>query len=143
MISTKGRYALRFLIDLAERGEGARVPLKDVAARQGISEKYLQQIARTLVEGGMLSGASGRSGGYALTRPAEGYVVFDVLELVEGALAPVACLAPGAEPCERATTCKTLPLWQGLYEAERAYFSSVTLADLVAGLEPCADALQA
>lgn len=133
MISTKGRYALRVLVDLAEQGEGARVPLKDVAERQGISEKYLQQITRALVDGKMLDGTSGRGGGYRLTRSPADYVVSDVLELVEGTLAPVACLAPGAESCERAATCKTLPLWKGLYETELAYLSSVTIADLLAG----------
>ena len=133
MISTKGRYALRILVDLAEQGSGARVPLKDIAARQEISEKYLQHIVRDLVAGGVLSGTSGRSGGYVLNRKPEECNIADILELMEGTLAPVACLAPGAEPCERAATCKTLPMWRGLYESERAYFGSITIADLERG----------
>lgn len=134
MISTKGRYALRVLIDLADQGDGARVPLKDIAERQEISEKYLQQIVRPLVAGGLVVGASGKRGGYALTRRPEEYVVLDVLELVEGTIAPVACLAKGAEPCERAATCKTLPMWRGVYEHELEYYGSITIATLQRGM---------
>lgn len=133
MISTKGRYALRVLVDLADQGAGARVPLKDIAARQGISEKYLQHIVRTLVAGELLEGTSGKGGGYMLTRKPEDYVVSDVLELVEGTIAPVACLAKDAEPCERAATCKTLPMWKGFYERELEYFGSITVASLQEG----------
>ena len=133
MISTKGRYALRVLIDLADQGAGARVPLKDIAARQGISEKYLQHIVRTLVAGELLEGTSGKGGGYTLTRKPEEYVVSDVLELVEGTIAPVACLEKDAVPCERAATCKTLSMWQGFYERELAYFGSITVASLQEG----------
>ena len=133
MISTKGRYALRMLVDIAEQGNVGLVPLKDVAERQDISEKYLQQIARTLVAGGLLAGTSGRGGGYRLTRTPEDYVVADVLELVEGTLAPVACLADGAEPCDRAPVCKTLPMWIRLYESNLALFGSITVADLAGG----------
>lgn len=130
MISTKGRYALRVLIDLSEQEPGARVPLRDVAERQDISEKYLQQIAKLLVGGGYLRGTSGKGGGYVLARRPEECVVADVLELVEGTIAPVACLAKDAEPCERAATCKTLPMWRELYEKNLAYFGSITVADL-------------
>ncbi len=133
MISTKGRYALRVLVDLAEQGEGARAPLKDIAERQGISEKYLQRIVRTLVSAGLLEGTSGKGGGYRLTKRPDEYVAADVLELVEGTIAPVACLAKGAEPCERAATCKTLPMWKGFYEQELAYFGSITVASLLEG----------
>lgn len=133
MISTKGRYALRVLVDLAEQGDGARARLKDIAKRQGISEKYLQQIARVLADCGMLDGASGRGGGYKLTGRPEDYIVSDVLEKVEGTIAPVACLVPGAPPCDRAPGCKTLPMWRGLYQAELAYLGSITIADLAEG----------
>ena len=133
MISTKGRYALRVLIDLAEQGDGARVPLKDIAERQGISEKYLQHIVRALVAEKLLEGTSGKGGGYVLTKRPDEYVVSDVLELVEGTIAPVACLAKGAEPCERIATCKTLPMWKGFYERELEYFGSITVASLLEG----------
>ena len=133
MISTKGRYALRVLVDLAEQGEGARVPLKEIAKRQGISEKYLQHIVRTLVAEKLLEGTTGKGGGYRLTKRPDEYVGSDVLELVEGTIAPVACLARGAEPCERAATCKTLPIWKGFYECELAYFGSITVASLLEG----------
>ena len=132
MISTKGRYALRMLADIAGQGEGPQ-PLRDVAERQGISEKYLQHIVRTLVAGELLEGTSGKGGGYTLTKKPEEYVVSDVLELVEGTIAPVACLEKDAVPCERAATCKTLSMWKGFYERELAYFGSITVASLQEG----------
>ena len=133
MISTKGRYALRVLVDLAEQGPGGPVPLKDVARRQQLSENYLQRVAKLLVSHGMLAGSGGRGGGYRLTREPGEYVVLDVLEAAEGTLAPVACLTEGAPACERASFCKTLPLWSGYYESVRSYFGGVTVADLVEG----------
>lgn len=133
MISTKGRYAVRVLIDLSEQGEGACVPLRDIANRQGISEKYLQHIAKRLVDEGVLLSVSGKGGGYRMARPADELSVLEVIEAAEGTLAPVACLAPHAEPCDRAAGCKTLPLWQRYYAGMREFFGSITVGDLAAG----------
>ncbi|MBR3493901.1 MAG: Rrf2 family transcriptional regulator [Clostridia bacterium] len=131
MISTKGRYALRFMIDLAEQEQGRYVPLKDISARQEISKKYLEIIARDLVAGGLVTGASGKGGGYRLCRPPEAYTVYEILIQMEGTLSPVACLADGAAPCPRVAGCKTLPLWTGYDRLTRDYFSGVRLSDLV------------
>ena len=102
IVSTKGRYALRVMIDLAERRTDRYTPLKEIAARQGISEKYLENILKTLVQHGLLQGLRGKGGGYRLTRPAGQYRISDILLLTEGSLAPVACLEPGAAACARA-----------------------------------------
>ncbi|MBR3223916.1 MAG: Rrf2 family transcriptional regulator [Atopobiaceae bacterium] len=131
MISTKGRYAIRVVIDIAEQDKGTRVPLGDVAERQAMSEKYLQRIAKSLVEAGLLVGVGGRGGGYALARPAKSISVFEVIRAAEGSLASVACLEKGAEPCERAQNCKALRLWRGLDKMTRSYLEGVTVADLV------------
>lgn len=135
MISTRGRYAVRILVDLAECDmEPDRVvPLREIARRQGVSEKYLQRIARRLVEAGILVGASGKGGGYRLARPANEMRVLEVLEATEGTLAPVACLAPESLSCERADQCKTLVLWERFYTMVCAFFESVTVEDLVTG----------
>ena len=114
MISTKGRYALRVMIDLAEHDRGQPVPLKDIAERQGISKKYLEIIVKDLVEGKLVRGASGKGGGYVLLRKPEEYSVGEIVELMEGTLAPVACLQKDAEECPRYASCATLPLWQEL-----------------------------
>ena len=111
MISTKGRYALRVMIDLAEQAPEAFIPLDTIAARQGISKKYLESILKILVQKKLLKGLRGKGGGYRLTRRAEEYTVGEILELTEGTLAPVACLEAAAEPCPRKETCKTLPMW--------------------------------
>ena len=130
MISTKGRYALRFLADVAEhQGEGF-VPLKDVAERQDISEKYLEIIVKELVKGGLLDAMRGKGGGYRLNRPPEEYGVRAILELLEGPLAPVACLAPSHGGCPREASCRTLPLWRGLDKVISDYLAQYTLADL-------------
>ncbi len=131
MISTKGRYGLRIMLDLAEHGGGNFVPLKDMAARQGISKKYLEIIAKELVKGKLLSSCGGRGGGYRLCRRPEEYTVGEILELLEGPLAPVACLAPGAAPCGRADGCRTLPLWAEFDRMMHDYFYGKTLADLI------------
>ena len=135
MFSTKGRYALRVLIDLAEMGADSPVPLKDIAQRQGISEKYLQHIAKLLVDQGLIAGTSGKGGGYLLARKPEECFVSDVIEATEGTLAPVACLACDADECNRSDTCKTLPMWKQYHEITRDYFSGITIADLANGLD--------
>ena len=109
MISTKGRYAIRVMIDLAEHDQGKYIPLKDIAARQEISKKYLEIIVKDMVAGGLLTGASGKGGGYRLTRKPEDYSVGEILELMEGTLSPVACLAEEVNDCPRKGACKTLP----------------------------------
>lgn len=131
MISTKGRYALRVMIDLAEhRGEG-NIPLKDIAARQEISKKYLEIIVKELVRGKMVRGQGGHGGGYVLCREPEEYTVGEILEWMEGSLATVSCLTQGAPPCKRALTCKTLPLWKEYDQMVRNFFYSKRLTDLL------------
>ncbi len=131
LVSTKGRYALRVLADLAEHRTEGYLPLKEIARRQGISEKYLESILKSLVKNGLLTGLRGKGGGYKLTRAPEQYTVWDVLRLTEDSLSPVACLEEGASPCERAAICPTLAMWQGLDRVIREYLSGVTVADLV------------
>lgn len=130
-VSTRGRYALRVLIDLAEHNNGSYIPMKDVAARQEISLKYLERILPTLTKAKLVEGVHGKGGGYKLTRPPEKYTVGEVLRLTEGDLAPVACLSPDAPPCERAADCRTLQMWKGFYDMTNKYFDSVTVADLI------------
>ena len=134
MISTKGRYAMRFLLDVAERQGDGFVPLKDVAARQEISEKYLEIVVKELVKGGLLDTLRGKGGGYRLNWPPEEYSVKDIIERMEGPLAPVACLEPGQGTCPRRGGCRTLPLWQGLDKVISDYLSRFTLADLLSGI---------
>ena len=131
MISTKGRYAMRFLLDVAERQGDGFVPLKDVAARQEISEKYLEIVVKELVKGGLLDTLRGKGGGYRLNRPPEEYSVKAIIERMEGPLAPVACLEPGQGTCPRREGCRTLPLWQGLDKVISDYLARFTLADLI------------
>lgn len=130
MISTKGRYALRFLVDIAEHQADGFVPLKDVAERQEISEKYLEIIVKELVKGGFLTAMRGKGGGYRLKQAPEQYSVKSILEQMEGPLSPVACLEPGRESCSRKNACRTLPLWEGLDKVISGYLSQFTLADL-------------
>ena len=130
MISTKGRYALRFLVDLAEHQGDGFVPLKDISTRQEISEKYLEIVVKELVKGGLLAAMRGKGGGYRLNRSPEEYSVKSILELMEGPLAPVACLEPGQNTCPRSNGCRTLPLWQGLDKVISDYLAQFTLADL-------------
>ena len=131
MVSTRGRYALRVLIDLAEHNSGSYIPMTDVAARQEISLKYLERILPTLTKAKLIAGVHGKGGGYKLTRAPEDYTVGEILRLTEGDLAPVACLADGAEPCVKASDCRTLKMWQGFYDMTNRYFDSITVADLV------------
>jgi len=131
-ISTKGRYALRLMIDLAEHDDGALVSLKDIAERQEISVKYLEQIVGLLCKSGMLHSGRGPQGGYRLARRPEQYTVGSILRLTEGNLAPVACLADEENPCQRCGQCATLDFWTGLYAAINDYIDRFTLSDLVA-----------
>ena len=131
MISTKGRYALRVMVDLAEHnGEGC-VPLKDIAERQGISKKYLETIVKHLVEGKLVEGLSGKGGGYRLTRQPEEYSVGEILEHTEGSLSTVACLSCGAPRCDRASDCRTLPLWFEFDRLTYDFFYGKKLSDLM------------
>ncbi len=130
LISTKGRYALRVMIDLAERPSEGYVPLKEIAERQGISEKYLEAIIKILVKAKLVSGVRGKGGGYKLTRAPEQYTVGSILRLAEDSLAPVACLEADADACPRAAACRTLPVWQGLDKVINDYLDKITLADL-------------
>ncbi len=131
LVSTKGRYALRVMTDLAEHPAGGYVPLKEIAQRQGISEKYLEAIIKILVKAKLLSGVRGKGGGYKLTRPPEQYTVGSILRLTEDSLAPVTCLGENAAPCARAANCMTLPLWQGLDRVISEYLDNITLVDLL------------
>lgn len=131
MISTRGRYAVRVLLDLAEHADGALIPMKEVAARQGISLKYIERIMPALRNSGLIESTHGIGGGYRLAKPPETVTLWEILSLAEGDLAPVACLETGAEPCGRAPICKTLPVWQGYYALTKDYFSNLTLADLL------------
>lgn len=133
MISTKGRYALRVLIDLAEQDSATPVPLRDIAQRQGISDKYLQHIAKLLVDKGLLVGKNGKGGGYLMAVAPEECSVAAVLDAAEGTLAPVACLACETNDCDKSDTCKTLPMWQKFDDLTRDYFSGITIADLASG----------
>ncbi|MBQ6207907.1 MAG: Rrf2 family transcriptional regulator [Oscillospiraceae bacterium] len=130
LISTKGRYALRALVDMAEHENGEYMPLRDVARRQDISEKYMESVVKLLVRGGILTGVRGKGGGYRLRRPPDQISVGEVLRLCEGTLSPVSCLGPDATPCERAAHCGTLPLWRGLDRVISDYLDRYTLADL-------------
>ncbi len=130
MISTKGRYALRFLIDIAEHQGDGYVPLKDAAGRQEISEKYLEILVKELVKAGLLTALRGKGGGYRLSRAPEEYGVKEILECMEGPLAPVVCLEAG-KTCPRMAECRTLPLWQGLDRVISDYLEQYTLAELV------------
>ncbi len=131
MISTKGRYALRVMIDLAEHTGGGCVPLKDIAERQEISKKYLEIIVRELVKGKLIRGTSGKRGGYTLCRKPEEYSVGEIIELTEGTIVSVACLSGETEKCPRAAECRTLPMWIELDGLIRDFFYSKKLSDLL------------
>lgn len=131
MISTRGRYALRVMIDIAENSNGKHIPLDEIAKRQNISEKYLESILVILTRGNLLLGQRGKGGGYKLVKTPEEYTIASILRLTEGSLSPVACLKSGAEPCARSGECKTLFLWKGLDDAINGYLESKTLADLI------------
>lgn len=130
-ISTKGRYALRVMLDMAWNDTGECIKVKDMATRQGVSEKYLEQIISILTKAGFLRSVRGAQGGYLLTREPKDYTVGDIIRLTEGSMAPVACLDPGAPVCERAEDCDTLSVWQELYDAINGVIDNITLADLL------------
>lgn len=131
MISTRGRYALRILIELAERNAARYTPLKDIAVAQEISEKYLESIVKALVQGGYLAGIRGKHGGYRLSKRPEECTVGSILRLTEISIAPVSCLESGSEPCPRADKCRTLPMWRRLNTLVSDFLDSITLADLM------------
>ena len=131
LISTRGRYALQVMIDLAEHRTDEFVSLKEIADRQEISEKYLESIIRMLVKAKVLVSLRGKGGGYRLKKEPEQYTVGSILRLTEESLAPVACLEETADICPRAGKCRTLPLWQGLEKVINEYLNSVTIADLL------------
>lgn len=133
MISTRGRYAIRVLIDIAENEDenGGCIPLKDIAARQELSKKYLEIIVKDMVAGGLLKGASGKGGGYKLCRGPEEYNVGEILELMEGTLSSVACLADKNMDCPRKDACRTLPMWEEYDKMVHDFFYSKKLSDLL------------
>lgn len=131
IVSTKGRYALRVMIDLAEHPAEEYIPLRKIAGRQEISEKYLEIILKMLVREKFVVGLRGKGGGYRLSRAPEEYTVGEILRCTEDTLAPVACLEEGSGPCVRAAQCRTLPMWQELYRIVNDFFDGITLAELV------------
>lgn len=131
LVSTKGRYALRVMIDLAEHQADGFIPLKIIAERQEISEKYLENIIKLLVKAKLLTGVRGKGGGYKLARAPEQYTVGSILRITEESMAPVACLDSDAEACPRAAECRTLNMWRGLDKLINDYLENITLADLM------------
>ncbi len=131
MISTRGRYALRVIIDLAEHTDGNYIPMKDIADRQAVSVKYLERIMAELTKAELLDGTHGKGGGYRLTKEPNEYRVGDILRITEGDLAPVACLSAGSEPCERASQCRTLSMWREFEKIANDYFDKITVGDLM------------
>ena len=130
-ISTKGRYALRMLLDLAEHREDGYIALKDIAKRQGISKKYLEQIVPILNRSDLLRTNRGNQGGYMLVKTPDQYTVGEILQLTESSFAPVACVGKNPEECARSVECPTLPVWQGLYKVISEYLDGITLQDII------------
>ena len=146
LISTKGRYALRMMIDIAEHSERERVSLREIGQRQDISAKYLEQLARSLCASGLLNGSRGQGGGYALSKGADEISVGDILRSAEGTVAPVSCLAHPETACPRRDECTTIEFWAGLDDAIERYVDAWTLDDLVRGAciqQPPAEDLEA
>lgn len=129
-ISTKGRYAVRVMTDLAEHIGGGYIPLKEIAERHEISQKYLEGIMTDLSKKGLVDALHGKGGGYKLVKNAEDYTVKEILLCTEGSLTTVACLEEGASPCSRAAECRTLSLWKNLDKLVNDYFEGITIADL-------------
>lgn len=137
-ISTRGRYAIRVMIDLAEHGFGEYIPLTDIAKRQDISEKYLEAIVASLVKAGLLVGLRGKKGGYRLTKQPEEYTLYDILKITEGSFAPVSCLETEVNICPRAAACKTLDIWKNFERLIEDYFQGIKL-DSLTGNDDCYD----
>lgn len=129
-ISSRGRYALRVIIDLAENSNGEYIPLKDIALRQGISQKYIESIMSALSKAGKVEGVHGKGGGYKLVKDASEYSVGEILKVTEGDLAPITCLEENAAPCDRLNECRTRNMWKKLHEIIMDYFENVKLSDL-------------
>lgn len=131
MISTRGRYALRVLMDLAENAEQGYIPMKSVAQRQELSLKYIERIMPVLSKNKLVEGIHGKGGGYRLVKKPSEYKVGEILRLTEGNLAPVACLECGAKPCKHADSCRTLPMWAEFHKMANDYFDSITIENLI------------
>lgn len=135
MISTKGRYALRLMVDIAMQNSQGYIPLADIARRQDISEKYLESIVSSLCKKGLLNSIRGKGGGYKLNRPLEEYRVSDILLATEGSVAPVACLSKEVNDCPRRDKCTTLNMWKDLHKMINDYFSGISLQNLISGTD--------
>ncbi len=133
MVSTRGRYALRVMVDLARQNSNGYIPLSDVAERQDISEKYLESIVSALSKKGLLDSIRGKGGGYKLNRAASDYTVADILRATEGSMAPVACLNNEENSCPRKENCPTLSMWTQLYQQTNSFFDSITIRQLAEG----------
>ena len=133
IVSTKGRYALRVMIDIAQHKDGEYIPLKVIAERQNISEKYLEAILKILVQNKLVKGARCKNGGYKLAKVPSGITAWDVISVTESELSVVSCLSPGAEACDRARECATLPMWQEFNTVLKEFFQKYTIEDLASG----------
>ena len=131
IVSTKGRYALRVMVSLAQRGSEEYIPLKEIAEGEGISQKYLEAIMAILSKAGFVDAVQGKGGGYRLNRRPESYTVGSILKLTEGSLATVSCTTQGSAACARSSCCQTLPMWERLDQMVDAFFEGITLADLL------------
>lgn len=131
IVSTRGRYALRVLIDMAEHNNDDRIPLKEIAERQEISQKYIEAIMSLLSKNGIVNGVHGKGGGYKLVKKPSEYKIGEILEITEGTLAPVACLETNAQSCPREPNCRTLPMWSKLDNLIKNFLDSITIADLM------------
>ncbi|MGN0163442.1 MAG: RrF2 family transcriptional regulator [Candidatus Ornithomonoglobus sp.] len=134
-ISTKGRYAIRLMLDIAQHSSGENVSLKDVSKRQNISLKYLEQIVNMLSKAGFLRSQRGSQGGYKMMRKPEEYTIGDILRVTEGEMAPVSCLEDKVNQCERVNECPTIKFWMGLYDTVNKYLDGTTIADLMNNAE--------
>ncbi|MGN1134106.1 MAG: RrF2 family transcriptional regulator [Oscillospiraceae bacterium] len=130
-VSTKGRYAIRLMLDLAMHDNGGYIPIREISQRQNISDKYLEQIISILSRAGFVTSVRGAGGGYRLTHPLKSYTIGMILRVTEGSLAPVPCLESNVNTCERSTSCAALYVWEKLYDAINDVLDSITLEDLV------------
>ena len=135
IVSTKGRYALRVMVNFAQRSADEYIPLKEIAESEGISQKYLESIMTTLSKAGFVDAVHGKGGGYRLNRKPEEYTVGSILKLTEGSLATVSCTSQGPTACSRSTCCNTLPMWEKLDKMIDEFFEGITLADLLAEMK--------